>query len=61
MYFSACWVGPDGPSPWPHSPAIAPLDFFLWRYVKDIVYRTFVASLNELKLRIAVAAETFTP
>jgi hypothetical protein len=35
------WVGRYGPIPWPpRSPAITPLDFFLWRYVKNIVYKT---------------------
>jgi hypothetical protein len=38
-----------------------PLDFFLWVYVKDIVYKTPVTSLNELKLRIVAAIETVTP
>ena len=37
------WTGRDGPIPWlPHLPDITPLDFFLWGYVKDIVYRTKV-------------------
>jgi hypothetical protein len=29
-----------------------PLDFFLWGYVKDTVYKTPVTSLDELKVRI---------
>jgi hypothetical protein len=28
-------------------PVLTPLYFFLWRYVKDIVYKTPVTSLNE--------------
>jgi hypothetical protein len=48
----------DGPIPWPpRSPDIMPLDFFLWRHVKDIVYKTSVISLDELKLRIVAAIE----
>jgi hypothetical protein len=35
-----------------------PLDFFLWGCVKDIVYKTPVSSLDELKLRIVAAIET---
>jgi hypothetical protein len=55
-------VGRDGPIPWPpRSPDVTPLDFFLWRYVKDIVYKTPVTSLDELKLRIVAAIETVTP
>jgi hypothetical protein len=34
---------------------------FLWGYVKDIVYKTTLTSLNELKLRIVVAIERVTP
>jgi hypothetical protein len=37
------------------SPDITPLDFFLWGYIKDIVYKTPVTSLDELKLRIVAA------
>jgi hypothetical protein len=37
-----------------------PLDFFLWGYVKDIVYKTPVTSVDELKLRIVAAIETVT-
>ena len=33
------WIGRDGSIPWPpDSPDITSLDFFLWGYVKDIVY-----------------------
>jgi hypothetical protein len=55
-------VGRGGPIPWPpRSPDITPLDFFLWGYVKDIVSKTPVTSLDELKLRIVAAIETVTP
>jgi hypothetical protein len=37
------------------------LDFFMWGYVKDIVHKTPVTSLDELKLRIVAAIETVTP
>jgi hypothetical protein len=36
------------------------LNFFLWGYVKDIVYMTSV-TFDELKLRIVAATETVTP
>ena len=37
--FPEKWIGRDGPISWlPCSPDITPLDFFLWGYVKDIVY-----------------------
>jgi hypothetical protein len=38
---------------WPaRSPDITPLDFFLWGYVKSIVFRTPANRLDELKTRI---------
>ena len=46
-------MGRDGPIPWPpRSPDITPLDFFLWGYVKNIVYRTKVRDINDLQHRI---------
>jgi hypothetical protein len=38
-----------------------PLDFFLQSYVKDILYKKLVASVDELKVRIDAALETVTP
>lgn len=38
--FSNRWIGRESPIPWPpRLPDITPLDFFLWEYVKDIVYQ----------------------
>ena len=50
------WMGRDGPmlGP-PRSPDLTPLDFFLWGYVKDIVYRTPVPNIDELIMRITAA------
>jgi len=53
------WIGRDGPIPWPpRSPDITPLDFFLWGYVKDIVYQTKVRDIADLKQRIRNAIAT---
>ena len=39
--------------PWPpRSPDISPLDFFLWGYVKNIIYRTKVRDSIDLQHRI---------
>ena len=35
------------------SPDLTPMDFFVWGWVKDQVYRQPVDSLDELKVRIA--------
>jgi hypothetical protein len=42
------------------NPAISNL-LKTWGYVKDIVYKTPVTSLNDLKLRIVAAIEMVTP
>jgi hypothetical protein len=55
------WVGRDRLISWPsRSPGIMPLDFFLRVYIKDIVYKIPVTTLDEPKLRIVAAMETVT-
>ena len=57
--FSDRWIERDGPISWPPgSPDITPLDFFLWGYVNDIVYRTKVRDITDLKQRISNAIAT---
>lgn len=52
-------IGRDGPIPWsPHSPDITPLDFFLWVYAKDNVYRTKILDITDLKQKITDAIAT---
>lgn len=47
------WIGRGGPIAWPpRSPDLTPLDFFLWGYLKDRVFRTKPAHLNEMMDRI---------
>ena len=59
--YSNRWTGRDGPTPWPsRSPDITPLDFFLWRYVKDKVFSTPVPDITDLKARITDAFATVT-
>jgi hypothetical protein len=42
-------------------PDLSPLDFFLWRYVKNIVYQFKINDLQHLKARIREAAAKVTP
>jgi hypothetical protein len=61
MHFSWRWFERHEPIPWLlRSLHIMPLGFFLWGYVKGIVYKTPVTSPEELKLRIAAAIENYT-
>jgi len=51
--FPEKWMGTNGPILWPpRTPDLAPLDFFLWGYLKDIVYATQPSSLDDLIQRI---------
>jgi hypothetical protein len=42
----------------PRSPDITPLYFFLWGYVKDIIYGNKVWDLRDLRARIVEAVGT---
>ncbi|GBM65217.1 hypothetical protein AVEN_65668-1 [Araneus ventricosus] len=47
------------PIPWlPRSPDVTPLDFFLWGFVKSIVYQSPIRDTDELKSRITATIQT---
>ncbi|GBM10429.1 hypothetical protein AVEN_263344-1 [Araneus ventricosus] len=51
------WIGRGGPVFWPaRSPNLTCLDYFLWWYVKSLVYETPVKSAEDLVARIAADA-----
>lgn len=54
LVFPNRWIGRNGPWLWPpRSPDLTPLDFFLWGFLKDKVFRTgFPANLQEMSNRI---------
>lgn len=61
-HYGQRWIGRGGPVAWPpRSPDLNPLDFFVWGYIKDIVYATPVNTREELLQRIENAAQTITP
>ena len=50
------WIGRRGPIEWPaRSPDLTPPDFFLWGYLKNIVYKDRPSTLDELRDRIEQA------
>ena len=52
-------IGRGGPIPWPpRSPRLSPLDFFLWRYIKNIVYAEKKRNIQHLQEKITSAIET---
>jgi hypothetical protein len=57
------WMGRGSPNmPWPpRSPDLSMCDFFLWGYVKSVVYRQKLHSIEELKMAIAQAFQSVTP
>jgi hypothetical protein len=55
------WIGRRRSISWsPCSPDVAPLDFFFWGFVKDIVYCEKVQNVNELHDKIIRTAECIT-
>ena len=51
--FPRRWIGRGGPIRWaPRSPDLTPLDFFLWGHLKNIIYKTPIQDLTELRRRI---------
>ena len=47
---SGRWIGRRGPIEWAaRSPDLTPLDFFLWGYVKQKVYRHNIKNLDDLR------------
>lgn len=56
------WVGNTGPHLWPpRSPDLTVLDFFVWGFIKNIVYSTASQNLDELTNKIRIAAQQITP
>ena len=59
--FPDAWIGRGGPIPWPpRSPDLSQLDFFLWRYIKNIVYAEKIRNIQHLQDRITSAIESLT-
>lgn len=53
------WIGHGGTLHWPaRSPDLNPLDFFLWGYVRDNIYRTRSHTIDELKTKIQEKLES---
>ena len=47
------WIGPQGPIQWPaRSPDLDQLDFYLWGYLKAIMYSTPIDNVEILRQRI---------
>ncbi|KAL4148133.1 hypothetical protein QTP88_002426 [Uroleucon formosanum] len=52
------WIGTFSVIPWPaRSPDLTPLDFFLWGYLKPVVYVDPPVNLQDLKNKIQAACD----
>ena len=59
--FPDAWIGRGGPIPWPpRRPGLSPLDYFLWGYIKNIVYAEKIRNIQHLQERMSTAIETVT-
>ncbi|KOC70135.1 hypothetical protein WH47_08396, partial [Habropoda laboriosa] len=58
------WIRRGGPINWPaRSPHLTPINYFIWGYVKEIVYKTQQTTREDMKIRIinactAISRET---
>lgn len=60
--FQERWIGRGGSIGWPaRSPDLTPLDFFLWGYVKSLVYQERPTTREAMELRIRQAFEQISP
>jgi hypothetical protein len=56
------WIGTNANVRWPpRSPDLTPLDFTIWPFIKNRVYRTQPDSMEDLRKRIIDAFEDITP
>ena len=47
------WIGRGGSISWaPRSPDMTSLDFFLWGYIKNNVYKNNLKDLDDLKIKL---------
>jgi hypothetical protein len=52
------WIGRGGPVSWPpRSPALTPIDFYLWGHLKTVVYATPVNAAEDLWERVQNACQ----
>ncbi|KYN09502.1 hypothetical protein ALC57_18370 [Trachymyrmex cornetzi] len=51
--FSGRWMGRYSLIPWPaRSPDLNPLDFFLWGYCKEVIYRKLPEDIEDLNAKL---------
>lgn len=57
-FYPERWIGRGGPVAWPpRSPDLNPLDYFVWGYLKSLVYAVPVQNVEELQQRVVNGCE----
>jgi hypothetical protein len=52
------WIGRGGPIAWPpRSPDLTPMDYFIWGYWKELVYKVRINDIDQLKERILMTTQ----
>lgn len=60
--FPGQWIGRGGPVAWPaRSPDLTPMDFYLWGFIKSLVFIDQPDSIDTLKERITAAVHAVLP
>ena len=55
-------ISNNGPYLWPpRSPDITPLDFFLWEYIKNNVFKTTPTSKDDCQFKVRQAIDQLSP
>jgi hypothetical protein len=58
LQFPNRWIGRNGPISWPpRSPDLTPMDFYVWGYMKDLVYSVPINTVDQLRDRIMEAGD----
>ena len=55
--YARCWMGRNGPA---RSPDLNPCDYFLWRRIKELVYKTPIENQEEALIRFQQAFQSLT-
>jgi len=60
--FGDRYISNNGPYLWPpRSPDITPLDFFLWGYIKNKVFKTTPTSKDDCQFKVRQAIDQLSP
>lgn len=60
--FEDRWIGNNGPFRWPpKTPDGNPLDYFVWGFIKNMIYSDPITTMEDMKSRVRTAFNSLTP